>query len=161
MPATSITAATRYFPTGTTSYYFCPSIASKAAPTRAEMNAGTRLDVDVNKVDGWQVTSEVIGTPDLATRFTSQIPGRITASDSSLTMYASTDGVDVRGLLPRDTAGFIVRLDAGDTAGRKMDVFPIKVTALSKDMGTGDEAALITVMFAITSEPAENVTIPA
>lgn len=161
MPAPSIAPAERYFPTGNTEYAFCPAIANKNAPTRAELNAGTDLSYDTNEVEGWMVQSDLIDTPDLGTLFVSQIGGRITAEASSLTLYASLNGVDVRGLLPRGTTGFMVRHDSGDVPTRKMDVFPVRVTSLGKDMGTGDGAATIKVSFAITSEPAENVTIPA
>lgn len=161
MAAPDITLATRFFPTGTTKYYWVPTIATKSAPSRAELNAGTNLSPDLAAVDGWQVESALIDTPDISTRFVSQIAGRITAPSSSITMYADAAGTDARTLMPRDTTGFIVRLDGGDVAGRKMDVFPVKVTSAPKALGTDDAAGTIQFTYAITSEPAENVTIPA
>jgi hypothetical protein len=160
MAATPIAAASRYFPTGTTKYVFCTSIASKTAPSRAEINAGTDVSGELKEVDGWQVTSELIEVPDINSRFTGKIPGRTSADDSSITFYADPSGSDARTLFPRDTTGFILRMDGGDVTGRKMDVFPVRVSSIPKDMGTGDDAATIMVQFAITSEPAENVTIP-
>lgn len=161
MPATPIAVVNRYFPTGTTKYVYCPSVANKNAVTRSEINAGTDLSGETAGVDGWQVKSELIDVPDINSRFTSKIPGRTSADDSSITFYADPSGADARGLFPRGTSGFILRFDGGDVPGRKMDVFPITVSSAPKEMGTGDDAATIQIMFAITSEPAENVTVPA
>ncbi len=161
MAATPIATVNRFFPTGTTKYVYCTSISNKNAPTRLEINAGTDLSPEINEVDGWQVTSELIDVPDLNSRFTSKIPGRTSADDSSITFYADPSGSDARTLFPRGATGFILRMDGGDVAGRKMDVFPVTVSSVPKEMGTGDDAGTIQVMFAITSEPAENVTIPA
>lgn len=160
MPATPITAASRYFRRGTTKVSFCPTISNKSAPTRSELNAGTDLSNEVAEIEGWMVASGTIDTPSLGTRFNAKIDGEITADDSSLMFYASSDSVDVRSLQPRGTNGFIVWLDEGDVAGRKMDVFPVRVTATPKERNM-DGAARIQVQYAITSEPAENVTIPA
>jgi len=161
MAATPIATANRYFATGTTKYVYCPSVANKSAVTRLEINAGTDLSGEIAEVDGWRVTSELIDVPDINSRFTSKIPGRTSADDSSITFYADPSGVDARSLFPRAATGFVLRMDGGDVPGRKMDVFPITVSSVPKEMGTGDDAATLQVMFAITSEPAENVTIPA
>lgn len=161
MAATPIATVNRFFPTGTTKYIFTVSVANKSAPTRSEINAGTDLSPEINEVDGWQVTSELIDVPDLNSRFTSKIPGRTSADDSSITFYADPSGSDARTLFPRGATGFILRMDGGDVPGRKMDVFPVTVSSVPKEMGTGDDAGTLQVMFAITSEPAENVTIPA
>lgn len=161
MPASPITASTRYFDVGLTKVYYCPAVANPDAPTRAELDAGTDLSPEIAEIDGWSVTSNQIQTPDFGTRFVAQIAGRIEASDSSITFYASSNSVDVRGLLPRDTTGFIVWLDGGDVSGQKMDVYPVTVTSVSKMRSAGSEAARIQVSFSITAEPSEDVTIPA
>ncbi|KAF4408656.1 phage tail tube protein [Streptomyces lycii] len=159
MAATPITAAVRYYRRGTTKVSWVPTIADKSAPTRAELDAGTELSVEVGEVDGWQVTSEVTETPSLGSRFTSKIDGPITADDSSLTMYASKQGDDVRTLLTRGTDGYVVWMDEGDVAANLMDVFPVRVLSQGK-IRSLDDAAKIQVQFAVTSEPAENVAIP-
>lgn len=161
MATPQITASTRYFDVGTTKVYFVPSIADLDAPTRVEMSAGTDLSREIAEIDGWNVTSNQIQTPDFATRFVSQIAGRIEAADSSLTFYASEDSVDVRNLLPRDTDGFIVWLDGGDVPGNKMDVYPVTVRSVSKMRSAGSEAARIMIGFSITREPSEDITVPA
>jgi hypothetical protein len=161
MSATPIAPASRYFAVGVTKIYFCPAIANLNAPTRPELDAGKDLSGEVADVDGWQVASNLIDTPDLLRTFTGQISGRTTSDASSITFYASEDTDDVRTLLPRDTEGFIVWLDGGDVATQKMDIYPVKVSAAPKLRTLGDEASRIQVMFAISREPAEDVAIPA
>jgi hypothetical protein len=162
MPTPAITASTRYFDAGTTKVYYLPSVAAtNLTPTRAEMNAGTDLSPEVQDLNGWSVMSGLIDTPDLATTFTGNIPGRTSSPESSITFYASSNGVDVRALLPRGTSGYIMWCDGGDVGGNKGDVFPVRVRAIPKKRSVGEDATTIEVQFAITRQPAENITIPA
>lgn len=160
MPAGNITASTRFFRPGTSSVVFATSVANKSAPTRAEINAGTDLRNEISEISGFQTNSDSVDAPDLGSRFTSKVPGRITADDSSITFYESVTGVDVRGLMPRDTTGFLLLMPGGDTPTRKMHVFPITVASLATDYSL-EEVARVIVNFTVTSVPAENVTIPA
>lgn len=159
MSATPITSATRYYRRDVTKVYWVPTIADKNAPTRAELDAGTDLSLEVGDMSGWQVKANVIETPSLGSQFDAKINGSITADDSSLTMYQSQDGTDARTLFPRGTNGFVVWMDEGDAVGNLMDVFPVRVLSAGK-MRTLDDAAKIEVQFAVTSEPVENVSIP-
>lgn len=161
MPATNITASTRFYTVGLTRCLFLPTIAaSNLTPTRAEINAGTDLTPEIAEFEGFSSTSETIDTPDMVSRFVSSIPGAITAEDSSISFYASSDGVDARDLFPRDTTGFIVWMDGGDDPGNTMDVFPVQVSSAPK-VRSMDSATLIRVDYNITREPAENVVVPA
>jgi len=160
MPATPITASLRYWRPGTTKVYFCSAIANKAAPSRAELNAGTDLSPEVAATSGFQPTREFQDAPDLASEFVPQVSANLTVGESSISMYASSNSVDARSLLPRDTVGFIVWLDEGDVAGRKMQVFPVKVGSAAQERELGNVPVLV-FTFATTSAPAENVTIPA
>ena len=160
MPASTIATSTRFFARGVSACIYLPSCANKSAPTRAEINSGTNVSTQVADLSGWGVSGNLIDTPDLATTFDSKIPGTTSAEDSSIDLYASIDGADVRQLLPRGTTGFILWADGGDVAGRKADVFPITVTS-NTQMRSMSEAAKRQVNFAITSEPAEGITIPA
>ncbi|WP_206326326.1 MULTISPECIES: hypothetical protein [unclassified Streptomyces] len=158
--ATPINASIRYYRRGTTKVLWVPAIANKNSPTRAELNAGTALEGETGAMAGWQTTSGTVPTPALGSRFTPVVGGEITAADSSLTFWASKDGDDVRTLLTREATGFIVWMDEGDVPGQTMDVYPVTVTSQAK-VRELDQAAQIMAQFAITSEPAENVTIPA
>lgn len=158
--ATPIQASTRYYRRGVTKVLWVPAIANKAAPTRTELDAGTALEAETGAMSGWQTTSGTVPTPALGSRFTPVVGGEITAADSSLTFYASKTGDDVRALLTREAVGFVVWMDEGDVDGQTMDVYPATVTSQAK-VRELDQAAQIMAQFAITSEPAENVTIPA
>jgi hypothetical protein len=160
MVATPLAASTRYYPPGTRQVYWVPSIADTASPTRAELDAGTDLTGEISAMAGFSVSSATVSVPDLSSRFAPDIPGAITAESSSITLYTSEDSQDARQLLPRDTEGFVVVLWEGDTSGRLMDVFPVTVTSAPKDVTTTN-AGTITIDFAVTSTPSENVTIPA
>lgn len=159
MVATPIAATSRYIPPGTTRYYWVTTIANYTSPTRAELNAGSDLTAEISAVSGFATSSDQQDTPDLGSRFTGKIPGRITADDSSITMYLSSNSSDVRTLLPRDTAGYVVIFPEGDVAGQKMDVFPAKVTGQPKSRDV-ENPSTINIQFSITKIPAENVTIP-
>jgi hypothetical protein len=159
MPPSPLTATVRYVPPGTRKVYWVTTIANYLSPTRGELNAGIDLTAEIAAINGFTVESGTSDTPDLATRFTAKIPGRITAADSSISFYASSTSSDVRTVLPRDTAGFAVFLWEGDVTGQKMDIFPAKVTAESVD-GNMEDPQQVNIGFAITKIPALNVTIP-
>jgi hypothetical protein len=161
MVAPNIAAATRYINVGTTVVYWVPAIGTKSAPTRGELNAGTNLVNENSAASGWGTKTDQVETPNMASRFTAKLPGRISADDSTISMYADLGGTDARQLMPVDTNGFIVWLDGGDVTGRKMDVFPVRIASHSKARSVdGKEAAQIEIAFSITDQPAENVTIP-
>lgn len=158
----TLPTSTRYFRPQVTRIYYLPAVAAaNRTPTRPEITAGTELTKEIADISGWSVTSGTIDTPDLGTRFTSQIGGRTSAESSSLTFYADQLGVDVRTVLPRGTTGFIMIADGGDVVGKPADVFQVTVTALGKLRTVGDEAARIQVTFAIISQPAEDIVLPA
>jgi len=159
MPATPLTPTTRYFPPGTRKIYWVPTIANYLAPTRAELNAGTDLSAEVSAMTGWSVTSNTVDTPDMGSRFTSQVPGRLTSATNDVTLYNSQNSNDGRTLLVRDTNGFIVLLWEGDVTGQKMDIFPVRVMSQAVDSATENPGATV-FSFAATRLPATNVTIP-
>jgi hypothetical protein len=162
MSATPISAITKYTSRGSTRVVWCTTVANPAAVLRSEINAGTDLSGELADASGWSVKSNQIDTPDLQSRYTSTIPGVISADDSSITMYMSKDGVDARALMPRDEVGYIIWMDGGDVAANLCDVFPVTVSAVSKMRQVdGSKADTVMFSFAITSEPSENVAVPA
>lgn len=161
MPPT-LPATERFFAPEISKVYYLPTIAAAdLEPTRAEITAGTDLTNEIADLSGWTVTSAMINAPDLGRRFVSQIGGRTNVEASSLTFYADLGGDDVRAVLPRDTTGYIVFADQGDATGLPADVFPVKVTSVGKVRSTGEQAFQITITFAITRPPAEDIELPA
>ena len=160
MVATPLTPTTRYFPPGLRRVYWMPACNNYLAPTRAEMNAGTDLSAEVSGLNGWSVSSATVDTPDMGSRFTSQVPGRLTSATNEITCYTSQNSNDARTLLVRDANGFVVLLWEGDIAGQKMDVIPVRIMSQAMD-ATVDNPGTCTFGFAATRLPATNVVIPA
>jgi hypothetical protein len=160
MAPPKLNVTSRYVSEGTRKIYFVTTIATQASPSRAEINAGTDLTDEIAEMSGFAVSSDQAEVPDMASRFTGKIPGRITADDSSIRFYASSNSNDVRTVLPRDTAGFVLTLWEGDVPTQKMDVWPVKVGSAAVQP-TIDDPASILVQFTITRIPSQNVTIPA
>lgn len=159
MPASPLNASERFSALGGLEIVFVPTLADPASPTRTEINAGTDITSEVMEWEGFTTSTESIETPDL-TRFVGTIPGRITAEESSVTLYADRSGEDVRAVLPRDTTGYLLWMDNGDTPASLMDVYPIQVNSLAK-VRSMEAATVLRVSVAITREPSEDVVIPA
>lgn len=160
MPATPIASVQRYYPKGSLRWIYVATIANKNAVTRAEINSGIDLSKQVAAYTGFTTSTQFVNTPDVNSRFTSKITGDIEAEDSSLTIYLDPSGNDARQLMPQDSIGFILRLDAGDIPGRRMDNFPIQVGSVSKPFEMNNAVVGVFSM-AITDEPAQNIVIPA
>lgn len=156
---TALGTTARYIPAGVRQYVWVPTISNKAAPTSAELTAGTDLTSEVASVSGFMTTSATVDAPDAGSRFTSKTAGRITADDSSLTIYCSDDSDDVRSLLTRDLVGFVAIFPEGIQASSTVDIYPVKVigTPKSEDI---EANASIEVQFVVTSVPVENLAIP-
>lgn len=160
--ATALATSERFFAPEITKIYWLPTIAAtNLVPTRAELDAGTDLSAEIADISGWQVQGSAIETPDLGSRFTSNIPGRTSAPDSSITFYGDLAGVDIRGELSQDDNGYIWIADGGDVEAQLADVFPVRVNSIGKMRSVGDAAFQIVVSFTITAEPAVDTAIPA
>lgn len=160
MASTALKRTKRYIRPGISVVHYLPACADYTAPTRQEIDGGTELSAEISEISGFSVTSDTVETPDWASRFTSKVPGMISAEDSSITFYGSVDTDDVRSVLPRDTTGFIIIMDGGDVPEQSMDVFPVTVSSVAKEK-SNDDPVTLEVSFTITDEPAEDVQIPA
>lgn len=161
MAPTPLPVAERFFAPEISKVYWVPTIADINAPTRAELDAGTDLTGEIADIAGFIATSGLINTPDYASRFVSQIGGRLTVDQSSITFYASRTGEDIRTILARGERGNLVFCDQGDEEDLPADVFPVQVTSMGKVRTTADQAHQITAGFAPTRPPAEDVPLPA
>ena len=157
----ALPSSERFFAPEISKVYFATALVNPGAYTRAEVTAATDITGEIAEISGFSVTSGMIDTPDLGSRFTSQIGGRTTVEASSITFYADLAGNDVREVLSRGTKGYLIFMDGGDVAAQKSDVYKVEVTALGKVRSVGDNAFQLTVSFAITKVPDEDVAIPA
>lgn len=159
--ATKLPATERFFQPEISKVYFALAIADILAVTRAELTAATDLTDEIADLAGWNITSGQIPTPDLGNRFISSIAGRTQTDASTLTIYASLDGDDVRTVLPRGTKGFMIFADGGDVEDYPCDIFPVEVTSVGKLRSVGDQGFQLTLGFATKKPPAEDVPLPA
>jgi len=154
----------RFMRKGTTKIFFVPTIASKTAPTAAEVTAGTNLTGQIAEMSGFTFSNSPIQTPDMSTKFVSQIPGEDSTEDSSITFYEDKSSNPIRTALAKDTNGYIV-IFSGGTAGAnpaaadKCEVWPVTVSSNARRFSAGNEAAQYEVRFATTAEPADNATV--
>ena len=74
---------------------------------------------------------------------------------------ADRQGDDVRTVLARGDRGFLLFADHGDALDMPADVYPAEVSSLGKVRSVTDTDLQITVMFAITKQPAEDISLPA
>jgi len=153
----------RYINPEVTVTYWVTAIVDMAAPTRDELDAGTSVDLtgEIAAMSGWEVSADRVTVPDLGSKKTGRITGRINPGDGQIVFYASSDTEDVRDVKQRGDTGFIVILDGGDVEGQKGRVFAVEVSSLTPtvDVG-GTEGARIMVDYSI-NDWAEEITIPA
>lgn len=155
----------RFMRRGTTRFYFVPSIASASLiPTTAEVTAGTRLDAQLNEINGFTFGNSPINAPDMSTTFVPQVAGEDTSEDSSLTFYEDTSTNPIRTLLAKGVNGFIVIFKSGiaganPAAGDKADVWPVSVGSNAPQYTADNETAKYMVKFNNTAKPANDVTL--
>lgn len=147
---------------GKTRVAFVPSIANLAAPTIAELNAGTLLTATLipTGLSGFENTSAEVDNTSLASTFDTKLPGRQSFSGTMLTLKKQ-DGTDVvfNLLTTPGTNGFIVIRDGIDqavawTSGDKVEDYPIR-TAPHSMLGRGEANSLLRyqVPTPITAQP--------
>lgn len=130
------------------------------APTRTEIDNGTNLTGEVVSGSGWGVDANIIQQPTWGATFSRQVPGRVTAQNSSITFTADKPGDDIRGVVSRGDTGYIIRCPGGDVTGYLATVYPVTVVSVSQPFAA-DSASQIVVSFAITQIPAEDIVLPA
>ncbi|MFE0642810.1 MULTISPECIES: hypothetical protein [unclassified Streptomyces] len=158
-------AQQRFMRRGITKILWLKNVAAATKiPTRPELSApnATELTEAISDVDGWSLTNEAIETPDMASTFSSSIPGNDKADNSSITFYEDQLNDAVETLLPKGATGFVVFLRKGDIPGSKsMDTFPVQVASRTAQYNAGNEAAKFQATFSIASPPALDAAVPA
>jgi hypothetical protein len=153
---------------GATKVSFVPTIASLAAPTTAELNAGTALETILVAagLEGFDPSNADIDTTSLASTFDTKLPGRVSFSGTALILkkQVGTDTAYVTLSVPL-TVGYIVIRDGilattAWTAAQKVDVFPVQLGQSAK-MGRGEANSVLRykVPCTITSAPSFGSTL--
>jgi hypothetical protein len=142
MVATPLATLNPYIPLDVRKVYWVASIASIAAPSRGEIDAGTDLSPQVTDIVGWTVTSGTIPSQSLVGAAL-KLPGAKELVDSTITCRNSRTATDARTILTiasPPTTGYIVVLPEGDTTGYKMNVFSVAIIGAPLSPGIVDPA---------------------
>lgn len=159
----------RYFRRGVSSAIFVPTLASQSAPTVAEIGAGTDLSAAVNSITGFTTQTSRISEPVLKYKQNPQTDGEQTFGDAAMKLMEG-DGVagpDEAALaaaytaLADDATGYIILAPGATTAGKKVEVWPVKVGANNRDWSLDNTYAKYDAAFAITGTPSKNATVAA
>ena len=150
-----------FFRKGVTKFIACPSVANPAAPTRAEITAGTVL-TGITAISGFQITNSPVDTGDLDSRFVSNVPGEDKAGSSSLTFKdkRNTESTSIRAALAKDTNLVIIYMPYGDIPTQRCETWPATSTGVNDKIDMS-AAASYEVGFSIPSPPTQNAVIPA
>lgn len=148
---------------GLTKVQFVPTIASAALiPTAIEINAGTSLEsfLVAAGLEGFDPSNAEIDNTSLASTFDTKLPGRVSFSNTALTLkkQTGTDTVHTTLSVP-NTTGFIVIRDGvlattAFAAANKVAVYPIQLGQWAY-MGRGEANSVLRyrVPATVTAQP--------
>lgn len=155
----------RFFRRGRTKVFWAPTVASAALiPTAAEVNAGTNMTSQIAGMEGFSFQNSPIPTPDLATTFTTTIPGEDTADNPQLTFYEDTTTNTLQTTLAKGTEGYPVIFYAG-TAGAspaaadKAEVWKAISTGPNREYTVGNDPARWMARFTPSAPPNFSATL--
>jgi Tfp pilus assembly protein PilX len=146
---TTPTPVTRYFQPGTTAVYWITTL-TLTAPTIAQVTATTSqvLQADIAAVNGFLIQGANIEAPDLGKRFNTKVPGRITASDSSITFYASRRLPTCARSSRWASPGYIAFFANGAVTGSAADYYKVTVNSVGRSRDI-EAVPTLEVMFSI------------
>jgi hypothetical protein len=115
-------------------------------------------------MQGFSFSNSPIATPDLATTFTTNIPGEDTAADSSLIFYEDKTTNTMQTTLAKGVAGYVVIFFSGTAGanpavGDKGEVWPVQSTGPYREYSMGNDPARWGVKFAMTAAPNFSATL--
>lgn len=140
-------------------YYIVPTIAVRTAPTLAELNAGSDVTGCIGAVSGFATSTASLDVPRAGTGFTGNLPGRKTATDSSITYYLDTAGVDVRASQTEGLVTNVVIFTEGVKTGGHLSVFPVRLGSVSVQEDL-EAVAMAEISYFIYASPAQFIAIP-
>lgn len=149
-----------FFRRGVTKFVACPIVANLAAPTRAEITAGTVL-TGITNVSGFSISRSFVDTPDLDDDFTSNIAGERKAGESALTFKDKrAASEEIRDALAEGTTFVMVYMPYGDIPTERCECWPVVSGGVNDQIDLSSFAAF-QVGFATPDPPVQNAVIPA
>jgi hypothetical protein len=148
-----------FFRRGVTRFVACPSVLNPAAPTRAEIDAGTVL-TNIVGIGGFQVARSFIDTPDLDSDFTGNVAGERKAGDSSLTFKDVRGDTTNRDVLAEGNDLVMIYMPYGDVPGERCETWPVTSSGVNDQIDLSTYAQFM-VGFSVPEPPEQNAIIPA
>lgn len=149
---------------GTTRVTYMTSCANIAAPTVAELNAGTALEAIITP-DGLDIsaTTAAVDTSALNSTFDAEAAGR-RKYDIKLTFKRQTPTDTPVNLFPYRNSGFLAVRDNLDAAtawagSQKAQVYPVQTGEPNRVKPAKNEVKKLEVMFFLTSDANTNATV--
>jgi hypothetical protein len=158
---TALVATVPYTKFTTTAHIWVPTIASMAAPTLAEFNAGKLLTPEITMISGFDTQVAELANPKAGTSFAGTLPGRETPQASTIEFELSTAGptVDARSVFSINQLGYVVFCNEGIVTGGFCDIWPVRVgsPSIPQDL---EQIAKLVVDFHPYKAPQRYVAIP-
>lgn len=139
---------------------FVPTIAAQAAPTVAEIAAGTNLEdlVTADGLIGFEPETAAVDTTAISSTFDTVQPGRASYSGCALRLKKQATTDTVYAALVRESAGYVViRRDlASDTAyaaTQKIEVYPAVLGETKNLAPEANSVARYEIPVMISNEP--------
>lgn len=162
----------RQQPTGNLRLWFVPAVANTAAPTTAEVNAGTDL-TGFLKRDGLKTpkAGQTASAADVQSRFNKTAPGTYGGDPVQIMLYRDDTAdtawntlVPPSAATPSGTSGFIVvRRFGGSTvalaSGHKVEVWPVSMVSAENADIAENENTFFTATLAVTGEPNDRTVV--
>lgn len=159
-----------YTPEEVVEIWFVPTLTAPAAPSAAEIAAGTRLTAFATDGGEWPFAGNFVNSGTLISGFESQVPSTRGGQNGSLTLIRKRDTAtqdatadDAYELLTRGTVGYFVVADYGvsgvsgaPATGDVLHVYEIEIGS-RQPVRTRGSLMTFDIQFAFLSEPNENV----
>lgn len=135
--------------------YFVATLGSASAPDiSSEIGSAVNITPVLAEMDGWTAEASRIPTPNMADALTPQIAGELTLGSPTLTIYEDDASNTVPAALARDTVGYIVIAPQNaPSAGGISEVYPVISAGVNRQYTVANEAAKLSVGFALTGAP--------
>lgn len=154
------------FADGNTRVSWVPAIASQAAPTTTELNAGILLQstITADGLMGFEPATAPVDSSSLASTFNTQNLGRDSFDNTGLRLKKQTGTDTVYTTLTRGTAGYLViRRDIAETtawaSAQSIEVYPVICAQRKRLSPEANTLSRYEVPLMVTSAPSLNAAV--
>lgn len=157
-------AAGKYAPPGITVMAWVSTIANTAAPTAAELNAGTRLETFVRNMPNLPRTANLVDVATLDSKYEKRQVGTRGGEIISVEILRDGTADTAYTTLAEDTAGYLVIARKGIpgatfAATDVVDVYPGTVASLVDGTPGRNDPDFAVAEIAVTNTPSRNVAV--